>query len=131
MQQQTENGARRTRVLICEDEAIVALDLKLMVEDLGYEVIGPFATVRDGLNATGQGDIDVAVLDVRLRDGEVFPVADALTAQGTGLIFHSGHVLSSEILGTYPLARVCQKPVATAALTAYLGEFASAVENAH
>lgn len=64
-------------VLLVEDEFFVALDLQSIIEDGGYEVDGPYVSVKDVL-AHLDGDMPelaCAILDVRLRDGEVFPAA--------------------------------------------------------
>ncbi|KAA9009764.1 response regulator [Histidinibacterium aquaticum] len=105
-----DDGRRKT-VLICEDEAIVAMDLGFIFEDLGFDVIGTFATVKSSLQAIEEGRIpDIALLDVRLADGNVFPVADALADHDVSLIFHSGHAGLQEISREYPDASCCPKP---------------------
>lgn len=106
----------KARVLICEDEPIVALDVQLLVESFGYSVMGPFATVKEGLEALNGGMPDAAVLDVRLRDGEVFPLAAELAKRGVGIVFHSGHTYQHELSQRFPGAGFCQKPVSTALL---------------
>jgi two-component SAPR family response regulator len=65
-QQQKELGGRR--VLVVEDEVLVALDYCQNLEDAGAEVAGPFHTVDDALNCMGKARIDVAVLDYALAD---------------------------------------------------------------
>lgn len=103
-------GSDHGLVLLCEDEPIVALDLKLMIEEAGFRVAGPHARITAAL-----ADLDTAlvaaVLDVRLKDGDVFPVADALTARSVPLIFHSAHVIEDDIAARFPGARYCPKPV--------------------
>jgi hypothetical protein len=53
---------------------------------------------------------DCAILDVFTADGEVYPLADALTEAGVPIIFHSGHVSPSEVRERYPEAWACAKP---------------------
>nr|WP_311136182.1 MULTISPECIES: response regulator [Pseudooceanicola] len=93
-----------------EDEAIVALDLQFIVEDMGLEVMGPCATVRAGLRAVGAALPSVAILDVKLPDGEVFELADRLHADRVPLIFHSGHADAKALSKRYPGAAFCPKP---------------------
>ncbi len=107
------------RVMICEDEAIVALDLRMLVEDLGYTVVGPFSTVSQSLEACGE-QIDAAILDVQLRDGEIFPVAERLSSQGVVVIFHSGHAYENELAKDYPTAKFCPKPARVEHLVRHL-----------
>ncbi|MBE9639678.1 response regulator [Salipiger mangrovisoli] len=108
------------KVLICEDEAVVALDLQIFLEDAGFEVIGSFPTRSGALSAIGSMNPDLAVLDVRLADGEVFPVAERLKDMGVGLVFHSGHLKRHDVSGEYPDAEFCMKPVAPDTLIAAL-----------
>jgi CheY-like chemotaxis protein len=80
------------RVLIAEDEYLVA---RRMVEEfakLGVETIGPASTVKRALDLVGHsGPLDAAVLDIRLRNEMIFPVADALRARGVPFVFTTGY----------------------------------------
>jgi len=105
-----DNARRRPRVLIMEDEFIVALDLSDMAEDLGFCVDGPFATVSEGTEAIARNRPDAAILDVQLADGEVFPLADVLNRLGVPIIFHSGHADNGRLLARYPDASSAGKP---------------------
>lgn len=117
----TADGARHIpRVLIMEDEFIVALDLSDMTEDLGFCVEGPFATIAEGKRALQQTRPDAAILDVQLADGEVFPLADMLIALGVPIIFHSGHADVSALLARYPEARSASKPCPAEVIASYL-----------
>jgi DNA-binding NtrC family response regulator len=100
----------RPTVLVVEDEFIIALDLSETVQDLGYELEGPFADKENAFEAIDREMPDAAILDVYTADGEVFPLADALTEAGVPIIFHSGHVPPSEVRERYPEAIACSKP---------------------
>lgn len=63
-----------------------------------------------------------AILDVRLRDGEVFPAADRLAQAGVPIIFHSGHADRQGLEDRYPGALVCAKPCAPRTLRARLDD---------
>lgn len=76
-------------ILVVEDEAIVALDLSMMLREQGAYITGPCATVDKAVAAV-DGTINAALLDVDLRGKEVFPVADALRELGTPFVFHTG-----------------------------------------
>ena len=82
----------RRRVLIAEDEYLVA---KRMVEEfakLGVETIGPASTVKRALDLVGHsGPLDAAVLDIKLRNEMIFPVADALRVRGVPFVFTTGY----------------------------------------
>ena len=100
----------RPRVLVVEDEFIIALDLSETVKDLGYELSGPYAGNEDAFEGMGDEMPDLAILDVFTADGEVYPLADRLSAAGVPIIFHSGHVPPEEVKALYPDAQACAKP---------------------
>lgn len=100
----------RPRVLIVEDEFIIALDLSETVQDLGYELEGPFSDKANAFESIKEDLPDCAILDVFTGDGEVYPLADQLAEAGVPIIFHSGHVTPDELRGRYPEAQACAKP---------------------
>lgn len=115
-------------VLVVEDEFIIALDLSETVRDLGYRVEGPFACKDHAFIAIDAELPDIAILDVMAADGEVFPLADALTEAGVPIIFHSGHVNAKEIAARYPNAMTAAKPCPPDKLISMIE---MAVEKAH
>jgi two-component system, response regulator PdtaR len=100
----------RPKVLVVEDEFIIALDLSETVKDLGYRIDGPYAGNQDAFEGMGEEMPDLAILDVYTADGEVYPLADRLSAAGVPIIFHSGHVPPEEVKALYPDAQACAKP---------------------
>lgn len=117
---QANRDRHQPRVLIMEDEFLVALDLADLAQDLGFAVDGPFATLADGLRAVSTAPPDAAILDVQLADSEVYPLADRLIALGVPIIFHSGHAEAGALLARYPGAHRAAKPCASAVLAEYL-----------
>lgn len=77
------------RVLIVEDDPLIALDLSSIVEAAGHEVVSVCASRRAGLAQVGHG-VDFALLDVDLADGKSFAVAEALRARAIPFAFVSG-----------------------------------------
>jgi DNA-binding LytR/AlgR family response regulator len=65
------------RVLIVEDELLIALELKYIVEQLGAGVVGPAGSAEGALQLLSDATPDAALLDVNLREGRVTPVAQA------------------------------------------------------
>jgi CheY-like chemotaxis protein len=79
------------RVLVVEDEAVEALMLEDLLIQAGCVVVGPAVTTGSALALIEKEVIDCAVLDVKLVDGEAFPVADALTARGVPFVFATAY----------------------------------------
>ena len=100
----------RPKILVVEDEFIIALDVSETVRDLGYALEGPYPDKEKAFHAIEDELPDCAILDVLTGDGEVYPLADALTDAGVPIIFHSGHVSPSEVRQRYPDAWACAKP---------------------
>lgn len=80
------------RVLVVEDESLVAMLLETILEDMGCTPVGPVATVEEGLTmAADKGSLDAALLDVNVAGREVFPIAEALKARGVPFVFSTGY----------------------------------------
>jgi DNA-binding response OmpR family regulator len=79
------------RVLVAEDEYLLADDLSRALGSAGAEVAGPVSTVQQAMRLIAEGRLDAAVLDVTLRDGKVFPVADLLAERGVPFAFATGY----------------------------------------
>ena len=57
------------RILIIEDEALVAMELRFVLEDLGHEVLGVAATAQAARDLVRENDVDLALVDIHLSDG--------------------------------------------------------------
>jgi len=77
------------RILVVEDEGLVALDLKVTLEGAGMIVIGPAARLPDALLLAEKSLPDAAVLDVRLEVGTTLPLAAWLARQGVPFLFQT------------------------------------------
>ena len=110
------------RLLIVEDETMLAMELEFAFQDAGAEVIGPATSLRDGLALAGDRSIaiDAAILDVDLRGQDVFPIAQRLRERGVPFLFHTGHATRQDLEGRFPGAPVCVKPTMTEDLIAVL-----------
>lgn len=98
------------RVLLVEDEFLIASDLAHLLRQEGAEVLGPAATVRRALALLGDvPDPDGAVLDVNLRGEMAFPVADALRDLGVPFVFATGYT-TEMIPERYASVPCCEKP---------------------
>ena len=79
------------RILIVEDEFLIALFLQETLEDEGCRIVGPVGRVDEAVLIARQGGIDAAVLDASLAGEPVTAVADALEAGNVPFVFHSGY----------------------------------------
>ncbi|MBB3799935.1 CheY-like chemotaxis protein [Xanthomonas arboricola] len=82
------------RVLLVEDESLVAMLLEDCLAELGYEVAATVGDVDAALAVVQQGHLDLAVLDVNLGGTLSFPIAEELDARGVPYIFVTGYAQS-------------------------------------
>ena len=108
------------RLLLVEDEFLLALCLSDLLEDLGAQVLGPVACVADALEVIDRApEIDAAILDVNLGGEVVFPVADRLRMRNVPFAFASG--FDPELLpARFRDVALCRKPIDEAAMRAAL-----------
>jgi len=98
------------RILLVEDERVLALGVADLLGDLGAIVLGPVATVADALALIDQvPELDAALLDINLGDDVAYPVADALAARGTPFVFASANA-RNVLPARFANASLCQKP---------------------
>jgi CheY-like chemotaxis protein len=81
----------RKRVLIVEDEMVVAMLVEDMICELGYEVAGVVSRVDEAMKLVDSGKFDFAVLDVHLNGRLIFPFADALAKRSIPYMFATGY----------------------------------------
>lgn len=87
-----EPGLSGCRILVVEDEYMIADDVKQALVAAGAEVLGPVASAADAAELiAGGGRIDAAILDINLRDGAVFPAADTLAERNIPFAFATGY----------------------------------------
>nr|WP_295664088.1 response regulator [Polymorphobacter sp.] len=111
------------RVLIVEDEILIAMVLEDVLEMLGHTVVGSPSTYAEAESAIAAGGFDLAILDVNLGNDPVFPLADKLRCAGTAIIFATGsHPDSLPV--QFAGVPVLEKPYAVQAVETALGELA-------
>jgi len=112
---ESRQGEAAARVLIVEDEALVALVLADQLSDMGLSVVGPCSNVTEAKTAVAESDFEVAILDVNLGGELVYPVADLLVSRGTPFVFVTGYGRES-IDRRFAGVSVLEKPVERKAL---------------
>lgn len=116
-------GVSPRRVLIVEDEVLIAMVLEDILGMLGHIVVATPATYAEAEAAIAAGGFDLAVLDVNLGHDPVFPLADRLCAAGTTIVFATGSHPDS-LPDRFRDTTVLEKPYAFQAVEAVLGSLA-------
>ena len=83
--------ASGTRVLLVEDEGLVALMIEDMLDELGFEVVASAAHVSKACELASAASFDLGLLDVNLAGEFVFPVARILRARNIPFLFSTGY----------------------------------------
>ena len=119
--------ASQLRLLLVEDEALVAMAMEDMLSDLDCVVVDVAGTLAQALDRIDHlsGDIDAAILDVNLGGERVYPAADALAAKGVPFMFATGYGPEG-LDDRYPQATVLAKPVLAKALAGALNRLRGA-----
>lgn len=103
-------SANRPRVLLVEDEALVAMLIQDCLSEFGFQVIGPVSTASDALAVADDGHFDAAVLDINLADGTVYEVAERLASRGVPFVFVTGYDADS-VDSRFGDVQILQKPI--------------------
>jgi CheY-like chemotaxis protein len=77
------------KVLLVEDEPLIALDVENMLLSLGCIVVGSSGHLAGAIELAETAEVDAALLDIFLPEGDVYPVVDILTSRGIPIAFLS------------------------------------------
>jgi two-component SAPR family response regulator len=83
---------RGLRVLVVEDEMLVAMDIAALLQDIGCRVVGPVGQLSEALPLAREAELDAAILDVNLENEGVEPVAAELARRSVPFVFATGYV---------------------------------------
>lgn len=104
------NGPDAPRVLVVEDEVLVAMMIQDFLTEKGHAVIGPISRASEALLVAKEGDFDAAILDIHLGDGMAYPVAEILAERGVPFVFVTGYQADT-IDDRFSEVPVLQKPI--------------------
>lgn len=117
MKQAPNHDRTRRRVLVIEDELMVAMGLEMVLAEAGCVVVGPVGRFDTALAAAKSEDVDLALLDVNIRGDAIYPVADILTERGIPFAFLTGYGRET-LPARHADKRILSKPFQAAALLA-------------
>ncbi len=98
------------RILLVEDEAMVAMLMEGMLDGLGCQRVEWAASVPAALQALQREEFDGALLDVNLSGTTVYPVAEALAYRKLPFVFVTGYGRTADLQARFPAATVLKKP---------------------
>jgi DNA-binding response OmpR family regulator len=104
------------RILVIDDESLIALDMSQQLSDAGYEIVGPATTIARALELLRTTGCDAAVLDVRLGNETSEAVANELRSIGKPFVVLTGYA-SDSLRAEFGNAPVLCKPARSDVLT--------------
>ncbi|MES2492097.1 MAG: hypothetical protein V4579_02305 [Pseudomonadota bacterium] len=120
MSPQPQNHPSKPRILLVEDEVLIALLIEDALEAHGFQVLGPCQTVLQAMSQLSIPDCcDAVVLDASLRNESALPVARALLELGVPFVVTTGYSLS-QLPAELTVAPILAKPVNTKELIGHL-----------
>ena len=97
-------------IFLVEDEAFIAMAIIDTLTDAGATLVEHAMSLAEAEASLDEAAFDVAILDLRLPDGNTNALAKRLVDQGVPIVFHSGHAEIEMLKSDYPSARICHKP---------------------
>ena len=98
------------RVLVVEDDFIIGLELTAILTDAGAKVIGPVQSVQAALASAEDETLSAAILDIRIGQDSIEPVARRLAAHEIPFLFYTGQSVKDPVPAIWPSSRILAKP---------------------
>ncbi len=117
-------GQPALRVLVVEDEALIAMDLQAQLAGAGFAVIGPAGTIEEAMQLIGAHTLDAALVDANVRGRPVGEIAAALTERGVPFAFATGYGRSA-LPASFQAAPILAKPFGPDEVLAMIGQLTS------
>lgn len=119
--QESGNRLANCRILVVEDDYLIAEEVIRTLKEAGAEIIGPAPTVQTAMGLAASPDIDGAILDINLRGELAFAVADALHDRGVPFILTTGYD-TAVLPERFACVPRCEKPFDLRGLRRALGQ---------
>ncbi|CZT29300.1 response regulator [Pseudomonas cerasi] len=91
MSSESEDQTSLPKVLLVEDETMLAMLMEMMLDDLGFATAYHASTLNEGIEYARNGEYDLAILDINIIGGDSFPIAAAIADRGIPFMFCSGY----------------------------------------
>ncbi|PBP91108.1 hypothetical protein CCL20_02425 [Pseudomonas syringae] len=91
MSSESEDQTSLPKVLLVEDETMLATLMEMMLDDLGFATAYHASTLNEGIEYARNGEYDLAILDINIIGGDSFPIAAATADRGIPFMFCSGY----------------------------------------
>ncbi|ALD99942.1 MULTISPECIES: response regulator [Pseudomonas] len=91
MSSESEDQTSLPKVLLVEDETMLATLMEMMLDDLGFATAYHASTLNEGIEYARNGEYDLAILDINIIGGDSFPIAAAIADRGIPFMFCSGY----------------------------------------
>src|SRR5262245_1260529 len=105
------------RVLVVEDDFLISLEIGGVLTDAGAEVVGPSRTLESALGLAEDENVSAAVLDLRIGQNTVAPVARRLAERGVPFLFYTGQA-ETDVRADWPDRPILSKPALPESLVA-------------
>jgi CheY-like chemotaxis protein len=119
-----DDATSNLKVMIIEDEGIVAMLLEDMLNSLGHEVVASASNIEGATKLVADAQIDLAILDVNLNGHHTYSIAETLTSRGIPFIFATGYG-NAGLKSEWRAAKVLQKPFTERDLAQLIGQTVS------
>ncbi|AWW75378.1 response regulator [Erythrobacter sp. KY5] len=110
------------KILVAEDEMIVAFDLIETVEEAGFEVDGPHAGVSSAMLAYQKEKPALAIFDIQLQDGNALELARTMMEEDVPVVFYTGSRDVMEVAEQFPNSYALAKPCPPSAMLSTISE---------
>ncbi len=124
-------GTATARILVVEDNFLMAEVICDFVRSCGLEPVGPVGSVDSGVELAEHEDIDAAVLDINLQGRMCFPICSALAKRHVPFMFLSGYAGSPLVPSEFRAARHIEKPFAPEEFQSVLQDLVGRRVNGH
>jgi DNA-binding response OmpR family regulator len=110
------------RILLVEDDLLIAMDMEDALRDLGCEIVGPYGRLSDAIDAAREEPVDGAIIDLNLRGELSFPLIEALRTRSVPCLLCSGYAdlpeMRNQLSGIPKLTKPCNHEALIAAMRA-------------